>query len=87
MQVQTYLKEKATQLGSSKLAIEELTKEFAIKVRQYDEGLLVLNYDQIESPKSHPIVMECRALILDTDFNVVSRAFDRFFNIHEIYEQ
>lgn len=86
MQVQTYLKEKADQLGSPKLAIEELTKEFAIKVRQYEEGLLVLNYDQIESPKSHPIVMECRALILDTNFNVVSRAFDRFFNIGEAPE-
>lgn len=58
----------------------KLTEEFAIKVKVYEEGLLVLNYDQIDSPKAHPIVVECRGLILDSDYNVVSRSFDRFFN-------
>lgn len=66
--------------------LEKLTSEFAIRVKEYDEGLLVLNYDQIESPKSHPIVMECRSLILDKDLNVVSRSFDRFFNLGECPE-
>ena len=73
MQVIKYLKEH----GSAKL-----TEEFAISVKQYDD-LLVLNYNQIESPKTHPLVVECRSLILDTDFNVVSRSFDRFFNYGE----
>lgn len=63
--------------------LEALKTTFAIRAKEYDEGLIVLNYDQIESTKSHPIVMECRALILDKDFNVVSRSFDRFFNIGE----
>lgn len=64
--------------------IEKLTEEFAIKVKEYpEENLLVLNYDQIKSPKMHPIVIECRGLILDTDLNVVCRPFDRFFNIEE----
>jgi hypothetical protein len=77
MQVQKYLREHG---------IQKLQDEFAIKVKQYDEGLIVLNYNQIDSPKSHPITMECRGLILDSDFNVVSRSMDRFFNLGEVPE-
>lgn len=73
MQVIQYLKE---------FGIQSLRDEFGIKVRETDD-LLVLNYDQIESPKTHPIVIECRALILDREFNIVSRSFDRFFNLGE----
>jgi hypothetical protein len=74
MEVIKYLKEHG---------IAKLVSEFSIKVKEYDEGLIVLNYDQIESPKAHPIVMECRGLIIDEEFNVVSRSFDRFFNYGE----
>lgn len=74
MEVVKYLKE---------FGLGKLVTEFAIKVKEYDEGLIVLNYNQIDSPKSHPIVMECRGLILDKEFNVVSRSFDRFFNYGE----
>lgn len=77
MKVQKYLKEHG---------IAKLQEEFSIKVKEYPEGLLVLNYDQISSPKSHEITVKCRALILDTDFNVVSRSFDRFFNLGEVPE-
>lgn len=77
MQVQKYLKE---------FGIEALKQEFGIKVKDYPEGLLVLNYGQIDSPKSHPLVRECRSLILDKSFNVVSRSFDRFFNLFEVPE-
>lgn len=49
--------------------------------------LIVLNYDQIKSPKHHPIVTECRSLVLERlalgDWKVVSRSFDRFFNYGE----
>ncbi len=48
--------------------------------------LYILNYDQIDSPKLHPVVRECRALILDCNLNVVSHAFDRFYNIGEALE-
>lgn len=54
-----------------------------IKVRKYDDGLLVLNYCQINSPKMDPSIQECRGLIVSTDGRVVSRSFDRFFNIGE----
>lgn len=63
--------------------LSKLVEEFAIKIKEYGEGLIVLNYNQIDSPKAHPIVVECRGLILDKEFNVVSRSFDRFFNIGE----
>lgn len=75
MQVIEYLKQ---------YGLDKLTEEFAIKVKKYDEeGLIVLNYDQIDSPKTHPIVMECRSLIVDNNFDIVSRSFDRFFNVGE----
>lgn len=62
-----------------------LTEQYGIKVRKYPEdNLVLLDYDQIESPKTHPIVIECRSLILAMDtLEVVSRKFDRFFNLGE----
>ena len=75
MHVQQYLKTKT---------LKDLNDEFGIISKLYPEhGLIVLNYDQIESSKTSPIVLECRGLILDNEYNVVSRAFDRFFNMFE----
>lgn len=63
---------------------QKLTDVYGIKVKDYPEQkLVVLNYDQINSPKMKPIVQECRGLILDYDLNVVCRPFDRFFNYGE----
>lgn len=63
--------------------LEEDPDQLAIKVKKYPEGLMVLNYDQIHSPKCQ-ITGECRGLILSyPDFAVVSRSFDRFYNIGE----
>lgn len=63
--------------------LEALTEQFAISVKKVDD-LLVLNYNQIDSPKTDPIVMECRSLILEAGtLKVVSRSFDRFFNYGE----
>lgn len=74
MQVLQYIKENG---------IQKLNEEFGIMVKLYEEGLYVLNYDQINSPKANPIVMECRGLIIDHNFNIVSRSLDRFFNLGE----
>lgn len=65
--------------------LEDLNAEYGIEYKIYEEHNLVnLNYSQIESPKTHPIVRECRGLILTlNDFSVVSRKFDRFFNYGE----
>lgn len=74
MKVIEYLKENGT---------EKLTSEFGVIVKKYEDAqLLVLNYDQINSPKNE-ITSECRGLILDYDYNIVSRSFDRFFNYGE----
>lgn len=64
-------------------SLESLTEVLAISVKKVDD-LLVLNYNQIDSPKTDPIVMECRSLILEAgSLKVVSRGFDRFFNYGE----
>ncbi|MFA7218902.1 MAG: RNA ligase [Synergistaceae bacterium] len=71
MHVQKYLREKG---------LKSLIDEFHIDVREYDDRI-VLNYDQIESPRFHPICDECRALILrKSDWSVMARSFDRFYN-------
>ena len=65
--------------------IDALTRDYGITVKQYEtERVAVFNYDMIDSPKTDPIVAECRGLILSMDdCSVVSRSFDRFFNFGE----
>jgi hypothetical protein len=64
--------------------LEQLTERFAIKVTRSarNPNLVLLKYNQIESPMGEAIVQECRGIILDEsqDFAVVSRSFDKFFN-------
>lgn len=66
-------------------SFEQLTEQFAIKVKHYEEdGIVLLDYHMLDSPKLHPVVIECRSLILQFNtFGVVSRKFDRFFNYGE----
>ena len=76
LEVQHYLKTE----GKS---FETLTEELGIKVTIKDH-LAKLSYSQIDSPKTHPIVMECRGLVLNTNsFDVVGACFTRFFNLGE----
>lgn len=43
--------------------------------------LVVLNYDNVLSPKEEPLVSECRGLVLELDtWKVVARGMTRFFN-------
>lgn len=63
--------------------LNALQSNYNIKVKKYEEdGLMVLNYDQILSPKNI-LADECRGLILDLNYELVSRAFDRFYNYGE----
>lgn len=74
MHVQDYLKTHT---------IEELQEEFSIVVTDYPDRV-VLNYNQIESPRFNPICDECRALILKKGtWEVLARSFDRFYNVGE----
>jgi hypothetical protein len=67
-------------------SLEELSAELAINVTPHASlPMAILNYDQIGSPKTHPIVRECRALVLDTrTWAVVAKSFSRFFNWGEV---
>ena len=74
----------------SSLALDDLNDELGIKfsINELYPELVVLNYDQIKSPKHHPITIECRSLVLEIpslggEWTVVSRSFDRFFNYGE----
>lgn len=81
LKVQEYLKSGKT--------FEDLTAELGIVVKKHDSlPLAILNYDQIESPKTHPIVRECRALVLHSEtFEIVARSFPRFYNWGEVQEE
>lgn len=72
-------------LKTSANPLVDLEENYSIRIKEYPEdNLLMLNYHMIDSPKTHPITIECRSLILDlTTYSVVSRKFDRFFNLGE----
>jgi T4 RnlA family RNA ligase len=63
-------------------SLDDLKNNFDIKYIIKDD-LVCLKYG-IKSPKHHPIVIECRGIILSLpDYNIVCRPFDRFFNLYE----
>jgi hypothetical protein len=90
MAVQSFLQDKLESGLSKEEAFNSLNTELGIKVKFYDDPedrMVLLDYNQIESPKSHPIVIECRSLILCMDtFGLVSKKFNRFFNLGECPE-
>lgn len=77
--VQTYLRN----IGS----LTGLHEQYAIVHRRHPvfNNLVLLKYDQINSPFTEAIVRECRGIILDesNDWNVVSMSFTKFFNNSE----
>lgn len=63
-----------------------LESALGIKVKEYDD-VICLKYNQIDSPKTHPIVRECRGLILHKEtLKVLCRPYERFFNWGEAPE-
>jgi len=66
----------------------QLNEDFGIRVYEHPSLPLVgLKYSQIHSPRAHPIVRECRGLVLEKDtWNIVAKSFDRFFNVGETVE-
>ncbi len=68
------------------MAFTALNQEFGIICAFHEsEPLVILNYDQIFSkPETHPIVIECRGLVLNSEtFDVVAKSFNRFFNLNQ----
>ncbi len=66
-------------------SLAQLEKEHAIKIKYSDDGkLAILNYNQIESVKTNPVVMCCRGTVVDVATKyIVASSFHRFFNLHE----
>jgi len=63
--------------------LDNLLDEFGIIAKIYPDRV-VLNYRIDSKPKFHPIVKECRGLILSLPYyDVLCRSFDRFFNYGE----
>ena len=68
-------------------SLADLAAKYVIKANrsQVNPSLVLLKYNQIDSPMGEPIVQECRGLILDEcdGWRVVSRSFSKFFNADE----
>lgn len=78
LNVQKYLRNGKT--------LADLELDLGIKSSEYG-NLVILNYSQIDSPKNHPIVMECRQLVLEKGtWNIIHMAMKRFFNYGEALE-
>lgn len=60
-----------------------LEEQLGIKANFHEDGRVILNYSQIDSPKLNSIVRECRGLVLDRKHNLVAKSFNRFFNWNE----
>ena len=54
-----------------------LKEQLGIKPTFHEDGRVLLNYHQIDSPKTHPMVMQCRQLTLDSNNNYELVAFAR----------
>lgn len=67
-----------------------LNQQFGINTTFHPtDERVILNYCQIDSSKhkTHPIVRECRGLVLNkNDFSLIARGFSRFFNLGEVPE-
>jgi len=78
LEIQKYLRSGKT--------LDDLKAETGIEYNQYGQ-LVILNYSQIDSPKVHPIVFECRGIVLEKDtWDIVSYPFRRFFNYGEVFQ-
>lgn len=80
MEILNYLKTKSW---------KELTQELGIVTAFHPTlPLVICNYHQIDSPKTHPVVRECRALVLNSNTKeIVARGFFRFFNWGEVADE
>lgn len=73
--------------------VETLIDHHPIKGKEYPSNVWILNYDGLDpKAKNDPLALECRQLIVRYDefrndcrgeWYVMSRSFDRFFNLYE----
>lgn len=79
LQVQKFLREGAS--------LDDLKARYAIVATRHKTypNLVLLKYDQLESPFAEEIVQECRGIILDetADWKLICYRFKKFFNYGE----
>lgn len=66
--------------------LDVLTDLSVIINRHPVEDRMILNYNQLDSPKNHPIVKECRGLTLTKSGKLLAKSFNRFFNLGELQD-
>lgn len=68
-------------------SLVDLVANFGVGAKRHPQfqNLVMLKYDQTGSPMGERIVQECRGIILDEagDWSIVSRPYDKFFNVGE----
>lgn len=65
----------------------DLKSEYGISSNFFD-NLICLSYSQIDSPKTEPIVRQCRGLVIDKNtLDIVHYPFYRFYNFEEVLEE
>lgn len=83
LNVQKFLQNNCKALGPLE-ALQALKEATGVKNSVWNDKLVVLNYSQIDSKKTCAIAQECRSLVLELGtWEVVSRSFNRFFNLGE----
>jgi len=87
MEIQQYIRAFYTIQDANSFLREKLALDIRREDLDFPDGtkepVWVYNYNQIKSPKAHPMVIEARALILDKNADIVSMSFPRFFNLNE----
>jgi len=73
-----------------KKSLDELIKKYKVIAKEHPEypNLVLLKYHQLDSPTFHPLVDECRGIILDKDneWLPVNFPFTRFYNYGQVHD-
>ena len=57
--------------------------DLSISIKEHEDGRVILNYSQLNSPEENEVGRECRGLTVTKGGELVARGFSRFFNSNE----
>jgi tRNA splicing ligase len=65
---------------------EDLKEDLGINFKRHPSlPLILFKYSQIDSPRHHELVRECRGIVLEEGtWKIVAKGFNRFFNVGEV---
>ena len=61
-------------LKNGEVTLKGLAGLLGMKYLQYPEGYVTITYDQFETPSASRVAAECRGVIFDEEYNIVTRA-------------